>query len=220
MKTKTVVNEKLDPVISAQIVKVRKSVSDLPARIVSEEQFKSVGATQSVVHALMKSIEAWYARHIDPISDALKALRAEKKKILDEPSRWNDEAQHLLAAYNYEQEQKVERERVALQKKLDAEAEAARKKEVAALKKVDKEAAAELASAPIIAPLAEVENHATLDGKSFKTDLEVVVLDIDLVPVEYVKRELRILEVKNAWKNGVRDIPGVSVKEIRVLVNR
>lgn len=220
MKDAKVINEKLDPAISAQIVKVRKEATSLPAKIVSEEQFKSVGATQFVVHALIKSIDAWYARHIDPINTALKALRAEKKKVLDEPEAWNDRAERLLSAYNYEQEAKAARERIALQAKLDKEAEAARKKEVAALKKTDKAAAAELASAPVIAPLAEVANRAQLDGKTFKDELEVALVDIDLVPNEYLKRELRINEVKAAWKNGVRDIPGVSVKEIKTLVNR
>ena len=214
-----VVSQKIDPTIAKEIVQVKRKTQDLPTRITSAAEFASVGATQNVVHALIKSIEAWYARHIDPINDTLKALRAEKKKILSEPEEWNDRAERLLSAYNLEQEEKAEKERIALQKKLDAEALAARKKEIAALKKTDKNAALELASAPVIAPLAEVQNAATLDGKTFKDELEVLLLDIDLVPVEYLKRELKINAVKAAYKNGVRDIPGVKVSEIKTLVN-
>jgi hypothetical protein len=211
----------LDPSLVRDLTSTRKKLTDLPALIKSDDEQAKIGAHQKAVHLLIKSIEAWYEKSIRPIADALKALRDEKKLVLAEPIEWEESAEDLLSAYYAKKEIEASHERERLQRQLDKEAEAARKLEVKALRADgDKEAARELSLAPVIAPIAEVANTAALDGRSFRTDLDVTVLDIDLVPLEYVTRTLRLAEVKAAYKSGVRDIPGLLVKEIKTLVNR
>jgi hypothetical protein len=211
----------LDPDLVRDLALTRKKSAELPAKITTDEEQARIGSYQKTVHDLIKSIEAWYKRHIDPISKALTALREEKKALLAEPTEWNDQAERLLAAYYAKREEAARIERDRLQRQLDREAEAARKQEIRALKADgDKEAARELSLAPVIAPVAEVANTAALGGRTFRDELDVALVDIDLVPVEYLRRELNISAIKTAWKDGVRDIPGVSVREIKTLVNR
>jgi hypothetical protein len=220
-KTIEKIPSKLDPGIVKELGLIKKKASELPLIIKTDEEQARIGALQNAVHSLIKSIEAWYDRHTKPINDALKALRAEKKNLLAEPEDWNDKASHLLADYFYRKQEATEKERLALQRKLDAEAEAARKREIKALKTSgDKEGALALAAAPVVAPIAEVENTASLDGKSFRDDLDVTILDLAAVPLEYIKLELRLQAVKDAYKSGVRDIPGLILKPIKTLVNR
>jgi hypothetical protein len=220
MKTPSIPSN-LDPSLVKELGLIKKKASELPLVIKTDKEQACIGALQNAVHSLIKSIEAWYDRHTKPINDALKALRAEKKKLLQEPEDWNDKASHLLADYFYRKQEATEKKRLALQRKLDAEAEAARKREVKALKASgDKEGAQALAAAPVVAPIAEIQNSAALDGKSFRDDVEVTIIDINVVPDEYLKKELRLQVVKDAYKSGVRDIPGLVMKPIKTLVNR
>lgn len=211
----------LDPSLVRDLTSTRKKLTDLPSIIKNDEEQARIGAHQKAVHTLIKSIEAWYEKSIRPIADALSALRDEKKLVLAEPLAWETEAKGLLSMYYSKKEIEATRERERLQKQLDKEAALSRKQEIALLRKDgDKEAAQALVNTPIIAPLAEVANSAALDGRSFRSDLDVTVLDIDLVPLEYVTRTLKLAEVKAAWKTGIRDIPGLALREIKTLVNR
>jgi hypothetical protein len=211
----------LDPTISRELAVVKKSTTSLPAKIVDEATYTRIEVVQKTTHALIKTIEAWYDKTLKPLNTAISQIRAEKKTVLAEPLVWEEAAEKLLADYYARKEEAAARERAKLQAKLDAEAEAARKKELAALRKNgDKAGASALAAAPVIAAQAEVANEAKIDGRSFRDDVEVVVLDIDLVPIEYVKRELRLAEIKAAYKTGVRDIPGLTLKAVKTLVNR
>lgn len=211
----------LDPSLSRELVSLRKKTADLPAVITSDAEQERVGAMQSTVRDLVKSIESWYDRHLKPLNDALKSLRAEKKALLEEPESWLSRASRLLSDYYLKKEREAERERERLQRQLDKEAAAARRAEVSALRKSgDKDGAVALAEAPVVAPVAEVENTAALDGRSFRLDVEVVILDLAAVPDEYVERSLRLADVKRAWRSGVKEIPGLQLHEIRTLVNR
>jgi hypothetical protein len=218
---KSSVPTNLDPDLVRDLALTRKKSAELPAKITTDEEQARIGSYQKTVHDLIKSIEAWYKRHTDPISKALTALREEKKALLAEPTEWNDQAERLLATYYVKREEAARIERDRLQRQLDREAEAARKQEVKALKSSgDKEAARELSLAPVIAPVAEVANTAALDGRSFRDELEITAVDLDLVPNEYLRRELNVAAIKSAYKNGIRDIPGVQIREIKTLVNR
>jgi len=210
----------LDPEIGREIIGIRKKTIDLPAVIEDEKTKAVVAAHQGLIYKLIRNIESWYDGKIKPLNAVIKDLRDEKKSVLEEPSEWNDEAQKLLSDYFQKKEAEAEKERIKLQKKLDADAASARKKEVSALKKDgDKEVARELANTPIIAPIAEVKNVAEIEGKSFRDDWEVIECDLNLVPEEYIKKTLKLREVKEALKNGVRDIPGLSCKPIKTFVN-
>lgn len=217
--TPTILRE--DPEITKSLGLVKKKNAELPAVITTEEEYTRIAAIQKVTHDLILSIKAWYKKHKDPIAKALDALRAEEKTLLQEPAEWEKKAGSLMGDWFFKKEAEAQKERDRLQKKLDAEAAAQRKKEIAALKKSgDKEAASVLADAPILAPEAEVKNEAALDGRNFRDDVEVSLVDIDLVPVEYLRRELNVSACKKAWNNGVTTIPGVSLKPVKNLVNR
>lgn len=209
----------LNPALKTEIALLEKKTASLPKGIKTEEEFKFIGSLQKRAFSLIKSIEAWYDKKIDPLNKVVKDLRGEKKALLEKPNLWNDEAEDLLASYRLHLEEEAEKERLRLQKKLDAEAAAARKLDVKALKASgDKEAALALMEAPIIAPVAEVA-VAGLQDKSFRDDVEVTLLDINAVPDEYVKKELRLADVKAAWKNGITEIPGLLLKKKKILVN-
>lgn len=219
MKTEKNKFPNLNPALKTEIALLEKKTASLPKGIKTEEEFKFIGSLQKRAFSLIKSIEAWYDKKIDPLNKVVKDLRGEKKALLEKPNLWNDEAEDLLASYRLHLEEEAEKERLRLQKKLDAEAAAARKLDVKALKASgDKEAALALMEAPIIAPVAEVA-VVGLQDKSFRDDVEVTLLDINAVPDEYVKKELRLADVKAAWKNGITEIPGLLLKKKKILVN-
>lgn len=219
MKTEKNKFPNLNPALKTEIALLEKKTASLPKAIKTEEEFKFIGSLQKRAFSLIKSIEAWYDKKIDPLNKVVKDLRGEKKALLEKPNVWNDEAEDLLASYRLHLEEEAEKERLRLQKKLDAEAAAARKLDVKALKASgDKEAALALMEAPIIAPVAEVA-VVGLQDKSFRDDVEVTLLDINAVPDEYVKKELRLADVKAAWKNGITEIPGLLLKKKKILVN-
>jgi hypothetical protein len=211
----------LDPAIERELSIVKSATTTLPARIIDEATYTRIQVVQKTTHALIKTIESWYDKTLKPLNTAISAIRAEKKAVLLEPLAWEDAAERLLADYYAKKEEAAQKERAALQRRLDAEAEAARKKELLALKRNgDKEGAQALALAPVVAAQAEVQNEAKLNDRSFRDDIEITILDLDAVPVEYVSRDIRIAVIKAAWKNGVRDIPGLSIRPVKTLVNR
>ena len=104
----------------------------------------------------------------------------------------------------------------------DDAAKAERKAEIDALKADgDKASARALASVPVVAQEVEVVSKAVVEGLSFRVDVEVEVLDINLVPDEYVNKTLRLADVKALWKEDNKiKVPGLKFNETRTQVRK
>jgi hypothetical protein len=67
--------------------------------------------------------------------------------------------------------------------------------------------------------LAKIETKAEA-GVSYRTDWEITIVDIDKVPEKYIIRSVDEKEVKNYMKEGKKSIPGLLVKEVKIIITR
>lgn len=209
---------KIDPALTKELTAVSGLLAKLPKKIASDKEYAFVEEANKQANAFVKKVKAAKDKIEKPLKEAIKALKAEYEPLLVPAEAILDATKPLIAAWALAKEQEAEKERARKQKELDDAAKAERKAEVAALRESgDKASARILASAPIVAQEAVVESKAARDDLSFRKDVEVDIVDIDLVPPLYVNKSLRLADVKAAWKldNSIK-IPGLALRETRV----
>ena len=210
---------KIDPALTKELAVVSGLLAKLPKKITSDKEYAFVEEANKQANAFVKKVKAAKDKIEKPLKEAVKALKAEYEPLLVPAEAILDATKPLIAAWAFAKEQEAEKERARKQKELDDAAKAERKAEVAALRESgDKASARILASAPIVAQEAVVESKAARDDLSFRKDVEVEIVDIDLVPPLYVNKSLRLADVKAAWKldNSIK-IPGLKLRETRIV---
>jgi hypothetical protein len=213
---------KIDPALSKDLVIVNDALAKLPKKIATDKDYALVESANAIAVAFKKKVEAFFQKAETPLKDALKALKAEREALTDPADEVIAATKPLISSWALAKELEAEKERKRLQKIADDAAKADRKAEIEALKADgDKASARALASVPVVAQEVEVVSKAVVDGLSFRVDVEVEVLGINLVPDEYVNKTLRLADVKAAWKADAKiKIPGLRLSETRTQVRK
>jgi hypothetical protein len=213
---------KLDPDLSKDLVLVNSTLSTLPKKVTTDKEYTLVESANDLAVSFKKKVEAFFKKAETPLKDALKALKNEREALTDPADEVINATEPLIASWALVKELEAEKEQRRLQKIADDQAKAERKAEIDALKADgDKASARALASVPVVAEEVEVVSKAVKDGLSFRVDVEVGVLDINLVPDEYINKSLRLADVKAAWKEDNKiKISGLKLSETRTLVHK
>ena len=213
---------KLDPALSKELTVVNAALSKLPKKIENDKSYAFVEEANGLAYAFKKKVEAFFKKAETPLKDALKALKTEREALTDPADEIINATKPLIASWALAKELEAEKERKRLQKIADDAAKAERKAEIDALKADgDKASARALASVPVVAQEVEVVSKAVVEGLSFRVDVEVEVLDINLVPDEYVNKTLRLADVKALWKEDNKiKVPGLKFNETRTQVRK
>lgn len=174
-------------------------------KIESDKDMRVATEVLSQVNQQLDALKAYEKKEIKPLNDIIKAKRKEIKPFKTK----------LEAA--------VKSIRVAMsdyQTKLEAKAQEQKEKIAARMghgKGKLKPDTVSVKLAEVDTPDAQVETES--GSVSFVTDYEVIVHDLQQVPWEYLKVELRKADAKKALKDGV-EISGLELREIKVPKNK
>ena len=175
---------------------VRAQVAKDIASAKSYDAFLALGAS---VVAQRKGVEAFFKplkraqdlakkAILDREHAMLDAWAPIEKRIREETSRW-------FAECEAKAQEKAEEERKAQIKEAKADG--------------NRVLVAELRQAPI-----EAENAAERDAVDFARDVEIEIVDLEAVPRQWLRCELRVAEVKKAFLSGeAKEIPGLRLSE-------
>lgn len=165
------------------------------------DSFLALGAS---VVAQRKAVETFFKPLKKAQDLAKKAILDREHAMLDAWKPVEDRIRQETARWYAEQEKLAEEKQAALQ----AAAEAAHKQEMKDARAAgDKDLLKELRAEEVYVP--EVINKAKRASVDFRDDVEITCVDLDLVPVEYLRREVNVSAVKKAYKEGTREIPGL-----------
>lgn len=191
--------------MSTPVPTLTKKITAVDALTVTSEQDVQVAnELLSQLKTFEKELKAWENAEIKPLSDIVRKKQAEIRPIKQQL----DAAIRLVRTRMSEYQTRVAQEAREKQEKIAARMGTGKGKlsaETAALKLAEVET-----------PDTEVE---TTSGKTqFITDYEVVVKDLQQVPWEYLKVELKKADAKRDLKAG-KTIPGLELKEIQSVRN-
>lgn len=192
-------NPKLDPLLSRQLALVEASAKRLPSRITSEKEYSLIEEANADAVRFKKAVVAFFKKLRDPLNAALKDLKQQEEAFTRPADDLILKTKPLISSWALLQEREAEK-----QAKIER-----------------KELARDLGVPLSKAPEVEVRSSAEREGLSFKSDVQVEVLDLSLVPRGWLRCELNLLAVKEAWKADPRlRIPGLRLTETRVPVRR
>lgn len=214
--------QKIDPALTKDLALVNAALAKLPKKVTSDKEYSFVDQANKTANSFIKAVKAAKDKVEKPLKEALKALKAEYEPLLEPAERILLATKPLISQWAFLKEQEAEKERVKKQRELEAQLKAEKKEAISELRENgDKAAARALASSQLIVPEVVVENKALRDDLSFRVDVDVEIIDIDLVPNEYVKKELRLADVKALWKaDHTIKIDGLKFDETRTSVRR
>ena len=201
--------------LSTELATVNKIVAKLPLVITSDKEFETVKAVNEKVRSYSKAVDDFFKKAEVPLKEAIKKLKAEKDPYVKAADEILSKTRKLIEEWGMKKAKEAEEER----KRLEREAKEIRKEEIKNLKESgNKVAAKALAATEVFVPA--VADTCFGDGISFRNDVEVEIIDIDLVPSAYVTKELRLADVKRAYKedNNIK-IPGLKITPKKTLVN-
>jgi hypothetical protein len=210
----------IDPALKKELITVNATLAKLPKRVTTDKEYAYVETANKLASAFIKQVKAAKDKVEKPLKEAIAALKATYQPLLDPAEAILAATKPLISAWAFEKEKEAERVAEAERKRLLTEAKQEKKAAIEELRESgNKSEARALAAVPVIVPEVIVENKAICDDLSFRVDVIVEVVDINLVPDEYVNKTLRLADVKSAWKldHSLR-VPGLKLSETRTSV--
>lgn len=221
--------------VNIDTVEEQKKTSDVPALCQKAELIISNQGDYEVASTVLSEVKNRY-KELDtqrkeitkPIDTAKKAVMELFRSPLELLEKAESKIKGLMIGYTNEQERKAREEQLRLQKIADAEAarqkkildekiaraEASGKTEKAEELQMQKETITPIV-APIIAPQIE-----TPKGVSYRDNWTAEVIDINLIPREYLVVNMQALNAVAKSTKGTLTIPGVKFTSTKILASR
>ena len=160
---------------------------------------------------LFKKIDALEEHYKRPHLDYISAVRSFAAKFKDPLLRIEKQMGRLQADYRRLQENERLRRQAALEKE-QRELEAKLKAEAASAEKKGEVYTPVIMPAPVAEPVAKVTRTAE-GSASQKKVIRIEVVDLDKVPAQFIIRTVDEAAVRESYKGGNRDFPGLKVEE-------
>jgi len=176
-----------------------------------EDKERAIKIVQEIAKAT-KQVKDWFAPIKKKAHEAWKEICNREKEILDKLQERRDAIQKEIISFEEAETRRLEQERARLQAEAEARAKAERE---ALLKKAEQAKREEtkmayLAQAEaVITPVVSVAEPPKVKGASFREVWYARVVDVNLLPREYMKPDEQLLNSIARAKKGQIQIPGV-----------
>ena len=215
--------------------KEQKRTSDVPALCQKADLIISNQTEYDGASVILKEVKSRYKELDEQRKEITKPLDTAKKAVMDlfnRPldllKRAEDKLKGGMIGYTNEIERKAREDQARLQKLADQEAEKQRKileakiERAKASGKEEKVADLEMQKetvVPIMAPVItpQIENP---NGTSYRDKWDVEIVNVDLIPREYMLPNLQAIQKIIQATKGTIPIPGVKIIKSKILVSR
>lgn len=221
--------------VNIDTVEEQKKTSDVPALCQKAELIISNQGDYEVASTVLSEVKNRY-KELDtqrkeitkPIDTAKKAVMELFRSPLELLEKAESKIKGLMIGYTNEQERKAREEQARLQRLADAEAAKQKKildEKIARAEAAGKAEKAELLAqekeniAPIIAPVVAPQIE-TPKGVSYRDNWTAEVIDINLIPREYLVVNMQALNAVAKSTKGTLTIPGVKFISTKILASR
>ena len=221
--------------VNIDTVEDQKKTSDVPALCQKAELIISNQGDYEVASTVLSEVKNRY-KELDtqrkeitkPIDTAKKAVMELFRSPLELLEKAESKIKGLMINYTNEQERKAREEQARLQRLADAEAAKQKKildEKIARAEAAGKAEKAELLAqekeniAPIIAPVVAPQIE-TPKGVSYRDNWTAEVIDINLIPREYLVVNMQALNAVAKSTKGTLTIPGVKFISTKILASR
>ena len=221
--------------VNIDTVEEQKKTSDVPVLcekaeliISNQSDYEAASTVLSEVKSRYKELDAQRKEITKPIDAAKKAVMDLFKTPLELLEKADSKIKGLMIGYTNEQERKAREEQARLQRLADAEAAKQKKildEKIARAEAAGKAERAELLAqekeniAPIIAPVVAPQIE-TPKGVSYRDNWTAEVIDINLIPREYLVVNMQALNAVAKSTKGTLTIPGVKFISTKILASR
>jgi len=221
--------------VNIDTVKEQKKTSDVPALcqkaelvISNQSDYETASTILQEVKSRYKELDSQRKGITKPIDIAKKTVMELFKTPLELLEKAESKIKSLMIAYTNVQERKAREEQARLQKLADAEA--ARQKKILDEKIARAEASGKTEKAeelqmqketviPIITPVVAPQIE-TPRGVSYRDQWSAEVIDINLIPREYLIANISALNKVAQATKGTLAIPGVKFNVEKILTSR
>lgn len=194
--------------LNAEIVEIQKSVAtileDAPKAIAITNYEDVVRATEflGMVKSRMNKVEELRTFFVGPLNDQVKNINAMFKAQIEPLNAIIASVKRAIAAYTMEEAKKarIEEERLAKLREKQNE-----RREEKGLDPIT-------TPLPIVAPPKQTVKTETAKTTTVKV-WKFRVLDVNVVPREYLRCEVKHADVQRAISGGVREIAGLEIYE-------
>ena len=219
----------IDTVEEQQKTSVVPALCHKAVLIISNQGDYEVASTVlSEVKNRYKELDTQRKEITKPIDTAKKAVMELFRSPLELLEKAESKIKGLMIGYTNEQERKAREEQARLQRLADAEAAKQKKildEKIARAEAAGKAEKAELLAqekeniAPIIAPVVAPQIE-TPKGVSYRDNWTAEVIDINLIPREYLVVNMQALNAVAKSTKGTLTIPGVKFISTKILASR
>ena len=213
--------------------KIEKESTELVVKsqnlvITNQGQYEDAASFLQILKGMQKKVENSFNSIIEKAHQAHKEAIAKRDEHLDPLKKAEKTVKNLMVNYTEGQERKAREEQARLQRLADAEAAKQKKildEKIARAEAAGKAEKAELLAqekeniAPIIAPVVAPQIE-TPKGVSYRDNWTAEVIDINLIPREYLVVNMQALNAVAKSTKGTLTIPGVKFISTKILASR